>query len=125
MFYFRLESCNIKRSVSKLWRILKKLSVIYKRNPSEVNMVPYSTVILLLLLANINIQDVTGMCTLLIYLTPYLCKPEYTMSELIKKTARDTTGKEIIKKLQANGKHYTWDSEILGWCPAGLVLPHG
>ena len=32
---------------------------------------------------------------------------------------------EINHKLNCDIKVFPWDSEILGWCPAGSVLPHG
>ena len=52
----------------------------------KVNKRPYNIVILLLLQANMNIQYATGMQAMLIYLTPYFCKSEHTMAELMKST---------------------------------------
>ena len=80
--------------------IQKKLNIIYKRKPSEVNIVQYNTVILKLLRANMNIQYVTGVYAVVVYLTSYLCKPEHTMSELMKKTAKEAHGADIKTKLR-------------------------
>ena len=90
----------------------KQVSVTYKRNPSEVNIGPYNTFILPLLQANMNIQYVTGMYVKLIYLTSYLRKPEHTMSELMKKNAKEATGKEVIQKLHANGNIFFTKHEV-------------
>ena len=45
---------------------------------------PHNTVLLSLLRANMNIQYVTGVYAMIIYLTSYLCKPEHTGSKLMK-----------------------------------------
>ena len=58
-------------------RCVEKVTIFYKRRPSEVNIGPYNTVILKLLKSNMNIQFVTGVYAMLTYLTSYLCKPEY------------------------------------------------
>ena len=66
----------------------KKVSILYKRKPCEVNIGPYNTVILKLLKANMNLQFFTGVYAMLTYLTSYLCKPEHAMSELMKKASK-------------------------------------
>ena len=81
--------------------VQKKLSIIYKRKPSEVNVGPYNTVILSLSRANMNLQYVTGVYAMIIYLTSYLCKPEHTMSELMKKAAKEVQGQASMKQLNA------------------------
>ena len=96
-----LEMCEI--SVTEYYDALeyvqKKVSIIYKRKPCEVNIGPYNTVILMLLKANMNIQFVTGgVYAMLTYLTSYLCKPEHTMSELMKKASKEAYGKDIKGK---------------------------
>ena len=45
---------------------------------------PYDTVILKLLISNMNSQFVTSVYAMLTYLTSYLCKPEHAMSKLMK-----------------------------------------
>ena len=42
-----------------------------------------------------TIQFVTGVYTTLTYLTSYLCKPEDTVSELMKKASKETCGKDM------------------------------
>ena len=59
----------------------KKFSILYKWKPSELNIGPYNTVILKLLKANMNLQFVTGVYAMLMYLTSYLYKPEHTTYE--------------------------------------------
>ena len=81
----------------------KKISIVYKRRPSEVNIGPYNTVILKLLKSNMNIQFVTGIYAMLTYLTSYLCKPEHTMSELMKKASKEAYGKDIRGKMHSIG----------------------
>ena len=62
----------------------KKVSILYKRKPCQVNIGSYNTVILKLLKSNINLQFVTGVYAMLTYLISYLCKPKHTISELMK-----------------------------------------
>ena len=52
----------------------------------------------MLLKSNMNIQFVTGVYAMLTYLTSYLCKPEHTMSELMKKVSKEAYGKEVTEK---------------------------
>ena len=67
----------------------KKVSVLYKRKPCDVNIGPYNTVILKLLKSNMKLQFVTGVHAMLTYLTSYLCKPEHAMSEFMKKASKE------------------------------------
>lgn len=36
-----------------------------------------------------------------VYLTSYLCKPEYTVSELMKMSAKEVQGQNIMQQLSA------------------------
>ena len=67
----------------------RKATILYKRAPNEVNISPYNTVILSLLKANMNIQFCTSIYAVIAYLTSYLRKPERSMSELMRKTAKE------------------------------------
>lgn len=49
---------------------------------------------------------------MLIYLTPYLCKPENTMGELMKKSPKETHGKEVAQKLDIRNVFLT-NCEVL------------
>ena len=71
----------------------KKISILYKRKPCEVNIGSYNTVILKLLKSNMNLQFVTDVHAILTYLTSYLCKPGHAMSELMKKASKEAYGK--------------------------------
>ena len=44
-----------------------------------------------------NIEFVTGVYAMLTCITSYLCKPEHTMSELMKKASKEAYGKDIGK----------------------------
>ena len=44
-----------------------------------------------------NIEFVTGVYAMLTYITSYLCKPEHTMSELMKKASKEAYGKDLGK----------------------------
>ena len=46
----------------------KNTTILYKRKPNEINVVPYNTVLFGLLQSNMNIQFVTGSYGLLKYL---------------------------------------------------------
>ena len=85
-----LHTCRLseKEYNNALETMQKKVYIIYKRRPIEKDISPYNTVILSLLKSNMNIQFVTGVYGLLTYLTSYLCKPEHTMGELMKKSIK-------------------------------------
>ena len=90
----------------------KALNIIYKRQPCEINIVPYNTIILKLLKSNMNIQFVTGIYGMLAYLTSYLCKPEHTMSELMKKASKEAYNKDIQGKMYAIGNVFLTKREV-------------
>ena len=49
---------------------------------------------------------------MLIYLASCVCKPEHTMDELIKKAAKEATGKEVMQKLHATGNIFLTKWEV-------------
>ena len=65
----------------------KKVFVLYKRKPFEVNIGP-CPVNLKLLKSNINLHFVTGVYAVLTYLTSSFCKPEHAKSSLMKMTKK-------------------------------------
>ena len=77
----------------------KKVFILYKRKPCEVNMGPYNTVIL-------NSQFVTGVPAMLTYLTSYLCKPEHAMRKFMKKASKEAYGKDIKDKMLSIGNTF-------------------
>ena len=89
-----------------------RITVLYKRKPSEKNVSPYNTVILSLMKSNMNLQYVTGLFGVIKYLTSYMCKPERTMSELMKKVSKEATDKGVQDKLRAIGNVFTTKREV-------------
>ena len=89
-----------------------KVTILYKRNINECNISPYNTVILNTLKSNMNIQYVTGIYAVLAYLTGYLCKPEHTMGELMKKVIKDVNESGVGDKLGAIGNVFIDKREI-------------
>ena len=89
----------------------KKTTVLYKSRLCEMNIVPYNTAILQLLKSNMNVQFVTGIYVMLTYLTSYLCKPEHTMSELIK-ASKESYWRNVWEKLSANGNVFVIKCEV-------------
>ena len=72
-----------------------KATITYKRGMNETRISPYNTAILATLRANMNIQYVTSVYAVLAYLTSYLCKAEHSMSELMKKAAKEVDQKGV------------------------------
>ena len=49
---------------------------------------------------------------MLAYLTSYLCKPEHTMSELMKKASKELYGKDIKSKMLSIGNTFLNNREV-------------
>ena len=81
--YFKLDDYN---EALSLYR--SKAIITYKRGLTDTLISPYNTPILATLKANMNIQYVTGVYAVLAYLTSYLCKPEHSLGELMKKAVK-------------------------------------
>ena len=79
-----LEECGVtaEQYDNALGCLEKKVSILGKRKPCEVNIGPYNTIILKLLKSNMNLQFVTGVYAMITYLTSYLCKPEHAIANL-------------------------------------------
>ena len=79
----------------------KRLNIIYKQKPAKINTLHCNAAILKLLRANMNIEFVTRVYAMLVYLTLYLCKPKHTMSRLMKKVAKEAQrcSKTSIQKI--------------------------
>ena len=78
-----LEECGVtaKQYDIALGCVEKKVSILYKQRPCEVNIGLYNAVILKFLKSNVKLNYVTSVYTILTCLTSYLCKTEYAMSE--------------------------------------------
>ena len=72
----------------------------------KVNIRPYNPVILKLVKSNMNLKFVTGVYIMITYLTSYLCKPNYAMSELMKKASKEAYGKDIKSKMHSIGNTF-------------------
>ena len=109
-----LSECNITEDeyFDALDYVSSRVTILYKRKPSEQNVSPYNTVILSLMQSNMNIQYVTGMYGVIKYLTSYMCKPERTMSELMKKASKEATNRGVQDKLWAIGNVFTTKREV-------------
>ena len=109
-----LEECGVtaEQYDNALGCVEKKVSILYKRKPCEVNIGPYNAVILKLLKSNMNLQFVTGVYAMLTYLTSYLCKPEHAMSELMKKASKEAYGKDIKGKMLSIGNTFLTKFEV-------------
>ena len=84
----------------------KKVSILSKRKPFEMNIGPYNTATLKLLKSNMNLQFVTGTYAILAYLMSYLCNPEHAVSKLMKKTSKEAYGKDIKGKMLSIGNTF-------------------
>ena len=92
--------------------VSNRVTVQYKRKPSEKNVSPYNTVILSLMKSNMNIQYVTGIYGVVKYLTSYMCKPEKAMSELMKKASKEATNKGVQDKMWIIGNLISQKREV-------------
>ena len=103
-----LEECGViaEQYDNALGCVEKKVSILFKRKPSEVNIGPYNAVILKLLKANMNLQFVTVVYAMLTYLTSYLCKPEHAVSELMKKASKEAYEKGIEGRMLSIGNTF-------------------
>ena len=90
----------------------KKVFLVYKQKPSEIIIGTYNTVILKLWKANMEIQFVTVVYTILAYLASYLCKPEHAVSEVMKKTSKEDYGKDIRGKIHSIGNIFLTKREV-------------
>ena len=59
-----------------------------------------------------NIQYITGVYAVLTYVTSYLCKPEHTISEFMKKASKEACGSSIKEKLRKIGNIFITKREI-------------
>ena len=73
----------------------KKVSLIDNWKPGEITIGPYNTVSLKLLKSNMNLLFVTAVYAMLKYIRSYLCKPEHSMKELIKKASKEAYCKYV------------------------------
>ena len=70
-----LDSCGVTEDeyIQALETMRRKISIIYKRNSNETITSTYNTVLLNLMKSNMNLQFVTEIYGLLVYLCSYMC----------------------------------------------------
>ena len=86
-----LEQADITEAeyVSSLKVAQRKTTIIMKGMPSEVNVNNYNGHILKASRSNMDIQFIATIWGCIAYLTSYMCKPERSMSELMRKASRE------------------------------------
>ena len=62
--------------------------------------------------ANMNIQYITSAYAVLAYLTSYLCKPEHTLGELMRKAVKEVNEAGVGNKLRAIGNVFITAREV-------------
>ena len=109
-----LQSCGIsdEEYENALDTMQRSTTIHYKRNLDETHIVPYNTVLLSLLKANMNIQFVSGTYGLLTYVAGYMCKDDKNMSELMKKASKEADSEGIRNKLKSIGNVFLKNREV-------------
>ena len=89
--------------VSSLKVAQRKTTIIMKRMPSELNVNNYYGHILKALRSNMDIQFIATIWGGIAYLTSYMCKPERSMSEFMRKASKEANDKGIREALSHIG----------------------
>ena len=89
-----------------------RVSIVYKRKLNEGYISPYNTVLLSLVKSNMNLQFVTGIYGMILYLTKYLTKVENRMSELMRKVSKESANQDIRAKLRKMGNVFLTKREV-------------
>ena len=90
----------------------KRVTVLMKRSVSEMTVNNYNSHILRALRSNMDIQFITNMWACIAYLTSYICKPERTMSELMRKASKEANGKSVRNALKDIGQIFLKSREV-------------
>ena len=94
-----------------------RVSIVYKRKLNEGYISPYNTVLLSLVKSNMNLQFVTGIYGMILYLTKYLTKVENRMSELMRKVSKEAANQDIRAKLRKIGNVFLIKSFCITFWP--------
>ena len=89
-----------------------KMTILYKRKVNETHISPYCPPLLALMRSNMNIQFITDPYGVLHYLAFYICKPEKTMSELMKKACKESNSSNNKERLSVIGKQLLRNREV-------------
>ena len=90
----------------------RRTTIILKRDPSETKVNNYNSHILRALGANMDIQFITNIWACIAYLTSYMCKPERSMSELMRKASKEAANKNIQDALKDIGAIFIKAREV-------------
>ena len=83
-----------------------RVSIVCKTKLNEWYIRPYNTVIQSLVKSNMNLQFVTDIYRMILYLTKYLIEVENRMSELMKKVSKEAANQDIRAKLREIGNAF-------------------
>ena len=100
----------------------RRVTVIMKRDPAETTINNYNPHILKALQANMDIQYITNIWACIAYLTSYMCKPERTMSELMRKASKEAQNKNIRQALKEIGSIFIKAREVSEHEAIGRIL---
>ena len=89
-----------------------KMTILYKRKVNETHISPYCPPLLAIMRSNMNIQFITDPYGVLHYLAHYICKPEKTMSELMKKACKESSSSNNKERLSVIGKQLLRNREV-------------
>ena len=100
----------------------RRVTVIMKRDPAETTINNYNPHILKALQANMDIQYITNIWPCIAYLTSYMCKPERTVSELMRKASKEAQNKNIRQALKEIGSIFIKAREVSEHEAIGRIL---
>lgn len=98
--------------VSALQVAQRRTVVVLKRSPQEIMVNNYNKDILRALRANMDIQFITNIWACIAYLTSYICKPERTMSEMMRKASKEASSKPVRQALNDIGHIFIKSREV-------------
>ena len=77
----------------------RRTRLVMKRSPQDIYINNYNPTILKCLRSNMDIQMITSIWACIAYITSYMCKPEKTMSELMRKASKESADKNIKDRM--------------------------
>ncbi|XP_062618879.1 uncharacterized protein LOC134280486 [Saccostrea cucullata] len=109
-----LQSANITEEdyINALKISKNRTTVIMKRSISEVYVNNYNPYILQALRSNMDIQFITNVWACIAYLTSYICKPERSMSEMMRKACKESENKSMRDALRDIGDVFRKSREV-------------
>lgn len=87
-----------------------KKNILLKRKPAETCVNPYNPIIMKALRANMDIQYIKDVWGCVAYITYYMCKPERSMSELLRNACKEAN--TVKDKLKSIGNVFLKSREV-------------